>query len=68
MSCGEKENIQRASDMPAARLGDELWMMSLARGQYFRLNAVGTRIWELLAEPTTDAALQERGLLAKGVA
>jgi hypothetical protein len=60
MSCGKKENIQRASDMPAARLGDNLLMMSLERGQYFSLNAVGTRIWELLEKPTTDAALLNR--------
>jgi hypothetical protein len=60
MSCGKKENIQRARDMPAARLGDNLLMMSLERGQYFSLNAVGTRIWELLEKPTTDAALLNR--------
>jgi hypothetical protein len=53
----QDEGIQRIGDAPTAYLGDSLLMMSVEKGQYFTLNAVGTRIWELLEKPTTQAAL-----------
>jgi hypothetical protein len=49
--------IQRVDNTPAAYMGDSLLMMSVEKGQYFSLNGVGTRIWELLENPTTEAAL-----------
>jgi hypothetical protein len=52
--------IQRSLETPAAYLGDSLLMMSVEKGQYFSLNGVGTRIWELLENPTTEAALVEQ--------
>jgi hypothetical protein len=54
------ETIQRAGDVFSAALDDTLLMMSVERGQYFSLNPVATRIWELLEQPTTPAALVER--------
>lgn len=56
----QDERIQRVSDTPAAHLGESLLMMSLEKGQYFSLNGVGTRIWELIENPTTPAALVEQ--------
>jgi hypothetical protein len=54
------ERIQRTGDTPAAYLGDSLLMMSVEKGQYFSLNGVGTRVWELLERPTTQAALVQQ--------
>jgi hypothetical protein len=53
------KKIQRAGDTPAAYIGDSLLMMSIEKGQYFSLNGVGARIWELLENPTTQPALVE---------
>jgi hypothetical protein len=52
--------IHRVSDVPAAYLGGDLLMMSVEMGQYFSLNGVGTRIWELLENPTTAEAMVEQ--------
>ncbi len=49
--------VCRAEGLLAAAIGEELLMMSPAAGKYFNLNEVGTRIWELLAQPTTVEAL-----------
>lgn len=49
--------VCRAEGLLAATVGEELLMMSPAAGKYFNLNEVGTRIWELLAQPTTVEAL-----------
>ena len=49
--------IQRSTDTPSALIGEELLIMSLERGQYFSLNSVATRIWELLERPATPEAL-----------
>lgn len=47
--------IQRDGDWLAAKVGDELVMMSAAKGNYIGLSEVGARIWELLDMPrTTD--------------
>jgi hypothetical protein len=35
-------------------------MMSLERGQYFSLNGVASRIWELLEEPVEPEAIAAR--------
>jgi hypothetical protein len=54
------EKIQRTGDTPAAYLGDSLLMMSVEKGQYFSLNGVGTRIWELIENPTSEARLVQQ--------
>ena len=43
----------RASRVLSAAQGDELMLLELTGGRYFTLDAVGSRIWALLAEPTT---------------
>ena len=49
--------IQRRPDTPSARIGEALLIMSLERGQYFSLNSVAARIWELLEHPATPEIL-----------
>jgi len=43
--------VHRRDDWLAAKVGDELVMMSVATGRYIGLNDVGARIWDLLATP-----------------
>lgn len=48
----------------SADLGGESVILALGSGQYYSLNEVGSRIWQLLQEPTRvsdvrDAILQE---------
>lgn len=38
-------------DLIAADMDGETVMMSIASGEYFGLNPVGSRVWEMLAEP-----------------
>jgi hypothetical protein len=38
-------------DLVAANMDGETVMMSLERGAYFGLGGIGSRVWELLAEP-----------------
>ena len=49
--------MRRTDRLLAAAVGDELLMMSAAEGKYFNLNDVGTRIWELLAQPVSAEGL-----------
>lgn len=41
----------RNSQTLSGRLSDELVMMDIEKGQYFSLNKVATRIWDLLEKP-----------------
>lgn len=43
-----------------SRLGEETVILHLGSGIYFGLDPVGTRIWELLAEGATPAAIRAR--------
>ena len=43
--------IHRNGDWLAAKVGDELVMMSAAKGNYIGLSPVGARIWELIDQP-----------------
>ncbi|GAB3430704.1 lasso peptide biosynthesis PqqD family chaperone [Massilia solisilvae] len=52
--------LVRNPDLVAADMDGETVMMSIARGEYFGLNTVGSRIWELLAEPATVSDLVTR--------
>lgn len=50
----------RSSDVSVARHGDRVVLMDLAGEQFYSLDQVAGRIWDLLAEPATPAALAER--------
>ncbi len=43
--------IRRNEGWLAARVGDEILMMSAEKGLYLGLNAVGARIWDLIESP-----------------
>jgi hypothetical protein len=56
--------IKVAKEQVACDLAGEAVILSLKSGQYFGLNEVGARIWNLIQEPKTvneirDALLQE---------
>jgi len=52
--------IQRSADTPSASIGEALLMMSIERGQYFSLNSVAARIWEMLEQPATPDIVSHR--------
>jgi hypothetical protein len=43
--------VRRQSDWLTAKVGDELVMMSVDKGNYLGLTEVGARIWELIEVP-----------------
>jgi hypothetical protein len=51
------QTITRHPDMLSAEIGGEAIMMSIEKGAYFGLNPVATRIWDLLEQPKSIAAL-----------
>ncbi len=60
----ENQPIQRNPDMLFSHIDDEVVMMSIETGEYYGLNPVASRIWELLEHPHTmeqliDKLLQE---------
>jgi Coenzyme PQQ synthesis protein D (PqqD) len=56
--------VVQSREQVASDLGGEVVILNLASGQYYGLNPVGTRIWELIQEPRSvdnvrDAILAE---------
>ncbi len=56
--------LQRQPDMVFSHIDDEVVMMSIETGEYYGLNPVASRIWELLETPHTfnqliDKLMQE---------
>lgn len=47
------DEIVRNEGLLTAEVDGELMAMSIERGTCYSLNAVGTRVWDLLAEPRT---------------
>ena len=45
----------RNPNLVAANIDGDLVMMSIEQGEYFGITGVGSRVWELLATPTTVA-------------
>ena len=43
----------RNQETISGQIDDEIVMVDIERGSYFSLNAVATRVWELLAQPLT---------------
>lgn len=43
--------LARSDQAMESRVGDETVILHLGSGTYFGLDPVGTRVWELLAEP-----------------
>jgi hypothetical protein len=51
------DTFVQSPDLMISDLDGDTVMMSLERSAYFGLDAVGSRIWQLLAQPTTLQAL-----------
>jgi hypothetical protein len=50
--------VVRASPRQVStQLGSETVILGVERGQYFSLNEVGARIWELIQEPSSVEAI-----------
>ena len=52
--------FRRAKKVVSAREGDRTVLLDPVRGEYYGLDEVGTRVWELLPDHPTAAALAER--------
>jgi hypothetical protein len=52
--------VHKQGDWLAARVGDELVMMSAEQGNYLGLSEVGARIWELIETPQEIDAICAR--------
>jgi hypothetical protein len=52
--------ITTSESVVDAVLGDEAVLLNIQSGVYFGLNAVGTRIWELLVQGTTQEEIVDR--------
>ncbi len=50
-------SVRRAADIFAAPVEDTTLLLNASTGRYHGLNPVAARIWELLAEPTTEERL-----------
>ena len=47
--------IERRKGVVFNKLDDELVMMSIANGEYYGLDSIGTRIWEIIEKETSVA-------------
>ena len=53
----DKTPIQRDLNQSFSRIDDEVVMLSLSMGEYYTLNPVASRIWELLEKKTTPGEI-----------
>ncbi len=49
--------VARSDEIIFDEMDNKVVMMSLEQGEYFGLNAIGSRIWALLEQPMTVAEL-----------
>jgi hypothetical protein len=63
LSTGKTMDLQttvaRNEDIIFSNMDDETVMMSIEKGEYYGINPVGRRIWELLETPVTVAGICE---------
>lgn len=52
--------VRKQGDWLAAKVGEELVMMSAEKGNYIGLSAVGSRVWELIETPQDFEAICAR--------
>jgi hypothetical protein len=45
--------IKRQSDLVFSKIDDEVIMMSIKNGEYYGLDNIGSRIWEIIEKPVT---------------
>lgn len=51
--------VRQGSDPVCAEVDGEMVMMSIEKGNYYGLDGIGTRIWQLIAEPVSVSKLCE---------
>ncbi len=51
--------VIRNPDLIATEMDGDTVMMSIERGEYFGLGGVGSRAWEMLAQPTSVDAMAQ---------
>ena len=49
--------ILRSQEIVSGNMDNEIVMMSIQQGEYYGINPVGSRIWELLEQPRTAAGI-----------
>ena len=49
--------VNQIEDIVASNIDDEVVMMSVEKGQYFGLDSIGSRIWELIGKPVKVSEL-----------
>jgi hypothetical protein len=54
------DTIAAVKDQVAADVGGELVILHVASGEYFGLNNVGVRIWELIREPRRASEVRDQ--------
>ena len=59
MSLTLESTVVSGKDQVSARLDDEAIVLSLDEGMYYGMDAVGSRIWELLQEPRTVVQIRD---------
>ena len=52
--------VGAAPDVLSSVVGDETVILHFSAGTYFGLDEVGTRIWQLIAEPRPVAEIRDR--------
>jgi PqqD family protein of HPr-rel-A system len=55
-----QSNLTPSHDAVESRVGDETVILHLKSGTYFGLDAIGTRIWELLQQGMAASAICDR--------
>lgn len=50
---GASTCVTRSEEPVTAEVDGTVVMMSLGRGKYFGLDAIGTRVWELIEQPVS---------------
>jgi len=52
-----ESRVSQHKDILASDIDDEKVMMSVEKGQYYGLNPVGSRVWDLIDTPVTVSSL-----------
>lgn len=53
-------SVVRSSDQVSGDLDGKVVLLSIENGEYYNMNEVGSRIWALIEQPMTVAALVDR--------
>lgn len=51
--------VRQAKEPICAEVDNEVMMMSIENGSYYALDAIGARVWELIAEPRRVVELRD---------